>query len=606
MCNHAYIVHDNDFIKVLGVKMSIIRSVKNQINASRFDFHLLRKYGMYSVKKNWENREYHKCPSKSAMDAFHLPVEQELEKQRKTEFHEDIKISIITPLYNTPEKFLTELIDSVTAQTYSNWELCLADGSDGEHTYVGDICKNRLAQDSRIAYHLLEKNEGISGNTNECIRLATGNYFALLDHDDLLHPSALYEVAKAIEEKGADFVYTDEVKFKKDIYSIDNPIYFNLKPGFSKYDLRSHNFICHLTVFSKSLLDTEEVFYRQEFDGSQDHDMVLRMTEKAHKIVHIPKVLYYWRVHENSVSMDLGVKSYAVDSAFRAVKSQLERNGEKGKISNIERLKLLYRIDYEMKNYPRVSIVLHGSDGKEVIAKAVNSIIDQTNYPNYEIIYASSTVIEDIEDRGISVNHVDISEREGITERWNHAIEKATGEHIVLMDMKVYPKGKNWLREMMMYSVKDDTAIVGSKIYYEDETIAYAGISMREDFQDKLYRLCIHDSVREDGYEAMLLHVRRVCLVTAECMLFEKKIWDELNGFDNVVPEYEDIDFCIRAIENNNRINVWTPFAEMFTSHREINGLKSPEAITVFEDKYRQAIEKDDTSHPVWDKFGLV
>ena len=259
-----------------------------------------------------------------------------------------------------------------------------------------------------------------------------------------------------------------------------------------------------------------------------------------------------------------------------------------------------------MKNYPRVSVVLHGSDEKEVIAKAVNSVIDQTDYPNYEIIYVSSTVIEDIEDRGISVNHVDISEREGITERWNQAIGKATGEHIVLMDMKVYPKEKNWLREMMMYSVKDDTAIVGSKIYYEDETIAYAGISMREDFQDKLYRLCVHDSVREDGYEAMLLHVRRVSLVTAECMLFEKKIWDELNGFDNAVPEYEDFDFCIRAVENGNRINVWTPFAEMVTSRREINGLKSQEAITVFEDKYRQAIEKDDTSHPVWDKFGLV
>lgn len=154
-----------------------------------------------------------------------------------------------------------------------------------------------MSNDDRIQYHALEKNEGISDNTNECIKLATGNYYALLDHDDLLHPSALYEVSKVIEAKGADFIYTDEVKFRKNIYSIDNPYYFNLKPGFSKYDLRSHNYICHLTVFSKQLLESEPVFYRHEFDGSQDHDMVLRMTEKAKKIVHIPKVLYYW---ENS------------------------------------------------------------------------------------------------------------------------------------------------------------------------------------------------------------------------------------------------------------------------------------------------------------------
>ena len=260
-----------------------LRIINEQVNARRFDLHLLKHYGVYSVTKNWDNRRYHKCPSKKKLDALHLYDKSELDQQRKTKFNNDIKISIITPLYNTPKKFLQELVESVEQQTYSNWELCLADGSDKEHSYVGDFCRKKMIKDSRIHYHALKENKGISDNTNECIKLATGNYIALLDHYDLLHPSALFEVAKVIDKQGADFIYTDETKFRKSIHSIDNPYYFNLKPGFSKYDLRAHNYICHLTVFSKSLLDTEPVFYRHEFDGSQDHDMVLRMTEKAKK-----------------------------------------------------------------------------------------------------------------------------------------------------------------------------------------------------------------------------------------------------------------------------------------------------------------------------------
>lgn len=585
-----------------------LRIINEQVNARRFDLHLLKHYGVYSVTKNWDNRRYHKCPSKKKLDALHLYDKSELDQQRKTKFNNDIKISIITPLYNTPKKFLQELVESVEQQTYSNWELCLADGSDKEHSYVGDFCRKKMIKDSRIHYHALKENKGISDNTNECIKLATGNYIALLDHDDLLHPSALFEVAKVIDKQGADFVYTDETKFRKNIHSIDNPYYFNLKPGFSKYDLRAHNYICHLTVFSKSLLDTEPVFYRHEFDGSQDHDMVLRMTEKAKKIVHIPKVLYYWRLHENSVSMNLEVKSYAVDSAFKAVQAQLERCGEKGKISNTKRFQTLYRIQYEIKEYPLLSIILHENDKKSHVETAIKTIIKQTDYPNYEILYSTSEPIDDIDSEKVRLVHVKIDELEENTnaKRWNKVINEASGEHIVMLDINVYPANKNWLQEMLMYSLKNDVAVVGPKILYEDDRIAYAGIALRADYPDKLYYLCGHDSIREIGYEAMLLHVRRTGAATAACMMFDKKIWSDLGGFSDKIPEYEDVDFCLRAANAIDGVNIWTCYAKMRSEKEKLYETKSIKAVKLFEKKYWKEINEDGIAHPEWDKLGLV
>lgn len=595
-------------IKRRDMKMSVKKYIKEQIGARRFDLHLLKNYGVYSVKKNWENRRYHKCPSKELMDDLHILDEQELNKQRSVNFNKKIKFSIITPLYNTPKKFLIELIESVENQTYANWELCLADGSDKEHSYVGEFCKKKMSNDDRIQYHALEKNEGISDNTNECIKLATGNYYALLDHDDLLHPSALYEVAKVIEAKGADFIYTDEVKFRKNIYSIDNPYYFNLKPGFSKYDLRSHNYICHLTVFSKQLLESEPVFYRHEFDGSQDHDMVLRMTEKAKKIVHIPKVLYYWRIHENSVSMNLEVKSYAVDSAFRAVQAQLERSGEKGKISNTKSFQTLYRIRYEMDKFPFISIVLHGDFSDKNVKRVIEKIVEQTDYSRYEVVYCTEKPLRDVEYKGVPLIHVKIDRtiEHNNAQKWNQAISEASGEHIVLLDTDVYPTNKYWLQEMVMYSMKKDVAVVGPKILYEDDRIAYAGIALKDDYPDKLYYLCGHDSIREIGYEAMLLHVRRTGIVTSACMMFKKEIWHDLGGFDAQMLEYEDADFCLRAMNNIKGVNIWTCFAKLCSKREKLYQIKSSNAISSFVKKYQRIIEQDDIAHPEWDELGLV
>ena len=200
------------------------------------------------------------------------------------------KISIVVPLYNTPLDFLEELLDSVVNQTYRNWELCCVDA--GTAPGVGEMVQQRAAVDPRIRYRKLEKNELIPGNTNKGIEMATGDFIALLDHDDILHPCALWYAAKAIAEQGADFVYTDEATFEG---KVENVVLYHFKPDFMLDNLRSNNYICHLTLFSRRLMDAAGGPERMEYNGSQDYDLFLRLTETARKIVHIPHALYYWR-----------------------------------------------------------------------------------------------------------------------------------------------------------------------------------------------------------------------------------------------------------------------------------------------------------------------
>ena len=581
----------------------MLRQIREMAQAGRYDFYLLRNFGVDSVKKQRKIRAYHKCPPKCVMDNMHIVPQEILEKQKNKKFKVSPKISIITPLYNTPKQFLEEMLDSVQEQTYPNWELCLADGSTDSYEYVGKICKARAKKDHRIVYCKLEKNEGTSENTNTCIKMSTGEFIGLLDHDDRLHPSALFEAVKAINKENADFIYTDAVQFGEKIETINNPIFFNLKPGFSKYDLRAHNYICHFTVFSKHLLDEGEL-YRKEYDGSQDHDMVLRMTEKAERIVHIPKVLYYWRLHSNSVSMDLDTKAYAIDAAFKAVKSQLERNHISGSISNTKRLRTLYRINYDIIDQPKVSIIIHGTANGEDVEEVIDRLLKNTDYRPLEILYAKKeNVALDYENVSL-VNMGDICEMKK-TEIWNHGAELATGTHIVLLDRSVCPLSSGWIEEMLMYSQKEDVHAVAPKIFYKDWSIAYAGVSLREESKTKIRILGQHNVRGDDGYEALLRHVRKTASAFAACMMFSKKCWEEVGGFSDQCPGYEDIDFCVKGLEEE-KYNIWTCFAVLSCEKKEICEEKTDEQAQIFENRHGTAICNDETFHPGWDILHLI
>lgn len=373
-----------------------------------------------------------------------MPTEEEKAKQREQVFTKDIKISVLVPLYNTPERFLRDMITSVTEQTYQNWELCLADASDAGHPEVADIVREYADKDSRIVYKKLEKNAGIAENTNACICMAKGNYLALFDHDDMLHPCALYACAKAIEKEDADFVYTDEATFEGE--NLENIITLHFKPDFSVDNLRGVNYICHLSVFKKALVD-EVGMFRPEYDGSQDHDMIIRLTDAAQKICHIPSVLYFWRCHQMSTSMNIDAKSYAVAAGRNAVADAEKRRGYPAKVYSSQICKTHYRMDYEIKN-PKITIVIDGTHaGKERAAYTVAAIEIRSTYENYEIRYGST--------------------QEELAEEF----AKASGEYIILFAAGMAPVTPSWIEELLMFVQREDVGVVGMQILDEKDFI---------------------------------------------------------------------------------------------------------------------------------------
>ena len=291
------------------------------------------------------------------------------------------KISIVVPTYRTPIVFLREMIDSVRAQTYPNWELCIGDGSEGDQELV-DTLAEYAAQDERIKYQVLEKNLGIAGNTNGALALATGDYIGLLDHDDVLPPNTLFEVAKALNEDDYDVLYTDEDKVSGDLSEHDDP---NFKPDFSPDLLHSHNYITHFFVARKSIVDDIQGF-RSEFDGSQDYDFIFRCTERAKKIKHIPKILYHWRIHGNSVAGDPASKMYAYEAGKRAIEEHLKRIGIQG--ARVEHTSMwgMYHVTYPTAPDPLVSIVIPNKDHIDDLDKCVQSIYATSTYQNFEFI----------------------------------------------------------------------------------------------------------------------------------------------------------------------------------------------------------------------------
>ena len=271
------------------------------------------------------------------------PNEEELELQRNHKFEYEPKISVIVPMYNTKYLYLKDLVECLINQTYTNWELCLADGSDEKKEYVDEL----VNKDSRIKYKFLNSNKGISENTNEALKISTGDYIALLDHDDVLPIFSLYEIVKTINEnKDAEFIYTDEDKILEEKENRCEP---HFKPDYSPDTLMSYNYICHFSIFKRSLMDRLGGF-RKEFDGSQDYDIIFRAVEQANKIVHIPKILYHWRMNMDSVTINPDSKPYAYIAAKKAILAHLNRLDEDAVIEDSSLLGI-YKVNYKIKGY---------------------------------------------------------------------------------------------------------------------------------------------------------------------------------------------------------------------------------------------------------------
>lgn len=516
---------------------------------------------------------------------LHFTSEKKLKYQKEKVFSNSVKFSIITPLYNTPKNYLIDLLTSLEKQTYQNWELCLIDGSEEKHEYIENICKKWSCKDTRIKYLRLIENKGIANNTNEGIKLASGEYIGLLDHDDILHESALFEMMAVIEQQNADFLYSDEVKFSgKPEEAVD----FNFKPGFGKDELRSHNYICHFTVFSRKLLESDERYFRSEFDGSQDHDLVLRLTEKAEKIVHIPKVLYYWRVHPESVSMNLDSKEYAINAAISAVQEQIYRNNEPGSVECNLPYRSIYRVRYLIDaEAKKVDIIIHGVKKIKEYREFVQKVRSITSYKN--------------------IRYVPIMNKDENTfdKEVNQIVNQSDAKYIIIMDIQCVPLEEAWIEEMLMYAQRNDVAAVAPKILFLSNKIAYAGISLDNQKREKIRFLCQGMSDTEQGYEAMLKYVRNTTAVWRGCFMIERDKFKKLGGFSGDLQGYEEIDLSLKALEYGYW-NVWTCFARVRLNRKKIvcNSVKNIEKFTaVWGDK----LDKEDTfCHPYWKKLDLV
>lgn len=495
-------------------------------------------------------------------------AEADLEAQRTVKFPKDIKISILVPLYNTPERFLDEMIASVTAQTYSNWELCLADGSDDAHPGVGEFVKALAEKDSRILYRKLEENLGISGNTNACIDMASGDYIALFDHDDILHPAALYEIMCAICEQDADFVYTDELTFVSPNLHKVASIHF--KPDFAPDNLRANNYICHFSVFRRALLDRAGRF-RKECDGSQDHDMILRLTAEAKRVVHIPKLLYYWRSHPQSVAMDIDSKGYAIAAGRRAVRDSILRNGGDAVVESSRAFPAIYRIRYQLQGMPKVSILISNSKGVETLRRCISSIMAKTAYPLFEIVIADNgsrdsamqTYCDQLARYPI-FRFCSTDAPANAAKLRNCAASHADGEYCLFLDSDTSIINSDWIGEMMSYALRDDVAAVGAKLYYPDNTISHAGILIgvgKERLADYAFENVPRNAI---GYMGRLFYSQNVSAVSAVCMLVKRSTFLDVGGFDEAYAEkYFDVDLCLR-LRQKDFLLVWTPYAELY------------------------------------------
>lgn len=524
----------------------------------------------------------------------HLYSKKELQRQRGVKFPRKVIFSVVVPLYNTREDYLTQMIRSVADQTYSGWELCLADGSDDAHADVGRLCQSLARCDRRIRYRKLEKNMGISGNTNAALDMATGDYIALLDHDDLLNPAALYECMCAVCEKDADFLYTDEIKIYKDPKDAFEP---HFKPDYAPDTLRANNYICHLTVFKRSLLETAGKF-RSQCDGSQDFDLVLRLTEQAKTIVHIPKLLYYWRAHPNSVAESIGAKPYVIEAAHRAVSDHLERVGLKGRVLDSV-VPSMYRLEYDIQGQPLISIIIPNREQKETLKVCLESIYSKSTYRNFEVLV--------VENNSTSREIFDYYGE--IREKWdtlrvitwdgpfnysainNFAAKQAKGSHFVLLNNDTEIISPDWLEQLLMYSQRSDVGAVGAKLYYPDDTIQHAGLGLGLlTIAGHLHR---HFDRSHPGYMGRLIYAQNLSGVTAACVMIPRSVWEQMGGLDESFPvNFNDVDLCIR-IRQAGYLIVWTPFAELYHYESKSRGINdSPEKIARFSGEIQHFLER--------------
>jgi O-antigen biosynthesis protein len=494
------------------------------------------------------------------------PKPSELAKQREASASWSYRplISIVTPVYNTPPELLEAAIESVLNQTYENWELCLADGASGKPE-IKKILETYARRDSRVRVKFLETNLGIAGNSNEAIKMAQGEFIALLDHDDELSADALYEnVLLLNRHPDADMVYSDEDKL--DAQDSRCEPYF--KPDWSPDFFCSSMYTCHLGLYRKSLIDKIGGF-RCGFDGAQDYDLVLRLTELTDRIYHIPKILYHWRQTAGSTALSLDTKNYAKEAQIKAVSEHFQRLSIEAEVSPGLADNLL-RVKRKLSARPKVSIIIPTRDQVELLRNCVNSIQLRSRYHNYEIIIVNnnsskSETLEYLEEisNEPAVSVIEYPHEFNFAAINNFAVNHADGELLLFLNNDIEVISEEWLEAMVEHAVRPEVGAVGARLLYSNNLIQHAGVIIGiggvAGHSHKYY------PGDHPGYFSRSKAIQNLSAVTAACMMVRAEVFKSLGGFDekNLAVAFNDVDFCLK-IRQKGLLIIYTPYAELY------------------------------------------
>lgn len=537
----------------------------------------------------------------------HRPSKEQLAAEQGHEFPYSPKISIIVPTYRTPAEYLHAMVDSVREQSYENWELCIADGSEDQGAVAQQLRRFRK-RDGRIRYTVLEKNLGIAGNTNAALALAEGEYIGFLDHDDKLAPNALYEIAAALQEKRYDMLYTDEDKITEDGKEHLDP---SFKPDFSPDLLCSHNYITHFMVVKAEILQRIGGF-RKEYDGAQDYDLTLRCAEQAQEIRHIPKILYHWRIHENSVAGNSENKLYAYESGRRAIEDHLKRVHLEAEVNELD-MWGMYRVKYRAVGEPLISVIIPNKDHTEDLDRCLESLYSRSSYRNFEII-----VVENNSEKQETFEYYDRLQKQHESVRvvtWkegfnfsavnNYGVRYAKGEYLLFLNNDTELISEGALEEMLGLCMRKDMGVVGAKLLYADGTVQHAGVVIG--FGNYAGHVNTNIGRNECGYMNRARINCNYSAVTAACMMTPKELFEELGGFDEQFEvACNDVDYCLRVRETGKWV-VYNAFAEWYHFESKSRGyedtvdkvIRFDREIEKFGKRWGELLEKGDPFYNV-------
>ena len=515
-----------------------------------------------------------------------IPTRRKLKSQRSNPIPNAPLVSIVVPLYNTPDRYLNEMLASVREQTYPNWQLCLVDASQPGHEDVEKICRKAAHKDSRIVYEKLVENLGVAGNTNSGFALAEGQWLALLDHDDTLYPNALYEMMQLALDKDAEMVYSDEIVVSDDGKELGG---YHFKPDYAPDYLNNCNYITHFCMFRLDLFVRAGGREDPTYEGAQDYDLMLRLTERLSgpdKIQHLPKVMYNCRATADSTAENMAeAKPCAIEAGRRAIVDHLDRIGRKGTVESLDKYPGAYRIKYALTRNPKISVIIPNKDHTDDLDRCLKSLYAHAGYENFEVIVVENNSIlpetflyynkaEEMFPNWKLVTYQGIFNFSAIN---NKARKTAEGEYLLLLNNDVEILSDDFLTEMLSYAQRSDVGAVGAKLFYPNDTIQHGGVILGINGSAGHSHKSYPRNASGDLYR--LVTAQDYLAVTGACLMVETALYDSCGGLDEVdfAVTYNDIDLCLKLYEKGYR-NVYTPHAQAYHYESKSRGIDTDTA----------------------------